>query len=116
MGQYRPGCNGPMVRSANMPSMNCPRPQSVNCEEIGDYEEIQRDLRPSYTSEYRTMNSQSASTPSTARSVSKEQVDRELANANMAMRPSIIRHLTEEQKQARDRHQESLRGSSCYVQ
>jgi hypothetical protein len=55
------------------------------------------------------MNSQSVSTPSTVRSVSREQVNRESANANMAMKPSIMGFLTEEQKQARYRHHESIR-------
>ncbi len=63
-----------------------------------------------YTAEHCTMYSPSASTPSTVRSVAREQVDRKLANANMAMiKPSDMGLLTEEQKQARDRHQESLR-------
>jgi hypothetical protein len=119
MGQYRPGSNGPVVRSANMTLMTSPRQQSVNREEMGEYERIQRDLRPMYTSEYRTMTSQSASTPSTVRSVSREQVDRESANTNMAIKPSIMGLLTQKQKQAerdikaerdiRERHQESLR-------
>ncbi len=67
-------------------------------------------LRLLYTTQYRTMNSQLASTLSTVRSVSRaQQVDRESANANMAIKPSIMGILTEEQKQARDRHQESIR-------
>ena len=72
MGQYQPGNNSPMVRSANMSSMTSQHLQSVNSEEMGEYEEIQRDLRPLYTSEYRTMNSQSESTQSSVRSVSRE--------------------------------------------
>ncbi len=40
--------------------------------------------------------------------MSREQVDRESASANMAMRPSIVGVLTEEQKQARDRHNVNL--------
>jgi hypothetical protein len=76
---------------------------------MGEYEEIQRDLCPMYTSEYRTMTSLLASTPSTVGPVSGEQMDRESANAIMAIKPSIMGLLTEEKKQARDRHQESLR-------
>ncbi len=81
-----------MVCSANMSSLTSPRPQPSVCDhdETGHdvYEETQRELRLSYTTEYSTMYSPSASTPSIVRSVSREQVDRELARANMAMRPS----------------------------
>ncbi len=95
--------------------MTSPRPQPNVRDETNEYEEMQRELRPAYTAEHRTMYSPSAehrtiyspstSTPSTVRSVSREQVDRESASANMAaMRPSIMGVPTEEQKQARDRH------------
>ena len=114
MGQYRPGSNGPMVCSANMSSMTSPRPQPNVRDETSEYEEMQRELRPAYTAEHRTMYSPlaehrticspSTSTPSTVRPVSREQVDQESASANMAMRPSIMAVLTEEEKQARDRH------------
>jgi hypothetical protein len=114
MGQYRPGSNGQMVLSANMSSITSPRPQPNVCDETSEYEEMQRELRPAYTAEHRTMYSPSAehrtmyspstSTPSTVRSVSREQVDRESASANMAIQPSIMGSLTDEQKQARDRH------------
>ena len=95
--------------------MTSPRPQPNVHDETSEYEEMQRELRPAYTAEHRTMYSPSAehrtiyspstSTPSTVRSVSREQVDRESASANMAMSPSIMGILTDEQKQARDRHQ-----------
>ena len=78
--------------------MTSPRLQAVNREEMGEYEEIQRDLRQMYTAEHRTMYPPLASTPSTVRSVSRRQVDRELANANMAIKPSDMGLLTEEQK------------------
>ena len=55
--------------------------------------------------QYRNTYSQSASTPSTVRSVSREQGDRDTASANMAIKPSIMGFLTDEQKRARDRHQ-----------
>ena len=108
MGQYRPGVNIPMVRSANMSSMTSPHPQSIVRDETGEYEDVQRDLRQSYTPEYRTMYPQSASTPSTVRSVSRDQMDRDSASANVAMKPSDMGRLTEEQKQARDKHIESM--------
>jgi hypothetical protein len=92
-----------------MTLMTTPRPQAVNREEMGEYKEIQRDLRPMYTAEHRAMYPPLASTLSTVRSVSRELEDRELANANMATKPSDMGLLTEEQKQARDRHKESLR-------
>ena len=107
MGPYRPGVSTPMVRNPNMSvmsSMTSPRPQSGARDEMGEYEETRRDLRPSYTIEYRNTYSQSASTPSTVRSVSREQGDRDSASANMAIKPSIMGFLTDEQKQARDRH------------
>jgi len=108
MGQYRPGVNIPMVRSANMSSMTSPHPQSIVRDETGEYEDVQRDLRQSYTPEYRTMYPQSASTPSTVRSVARDQMDRDSASANVAMKPSDMGRLTEEQKQARDKHIESM--------
>ena len=58
MGPYRPGVSTPMVRNANMSSMTSPRPQSGARDEMGEYEETQRDLRPSFTTEYRNMYSQ----------------------------------------------------------
>jgi hypothetical protein len=60
MGQYRPGSNGPMVRSANMSSMTSPRPQPNVRDETSKYEEMKRELRPAYTAEHRTMYSPSA--------------------------------------------------------
>jgi hypothetical protein len=87
-----------------MSSMTSPRPQPNVRDETSEYEEMQRELRPAYTAEHRTMYSPSTSTPSTVRSVSREQVDRESASANMAIQPSIMGSLTDEQKQARDRH------------
>ncbi len=96
-----------MVRSANMSSMMSPRPQPNVRDETSEYEETQR-LRPAYAAEYRTMYSPSASTPSTVRSVSREQLDRDSAGAKMAARPSIMGLLTDEQKQTRDRHNMNL--------
>jgi hypothetical protein len=87
MGQYRPGSNGPMVRSANMLSLMSPRPQPNVCDETSEYEEMLRELCPA---EYRTIHFPSAATPSTVRSMSREQVNRDSASANMAMRPSIV--------------------------
>ncbi len=46
MGPYRPGVSTPMVRNANMSSMTSPRLQSGARDEMGEYEETQRDLRP----------------------------------------------------------------------
>jgi hypothetical protein len=53
MGQYRPGSNGLMVRSANMSSMTSPRQQPNFLDETSEYEEMQRELRPAYTAEHR---------------------------------------------------------------
>jgi hypothetical protein len=60
MGQYRPGSNGPMVRNAKMSSMTNPRPQPNVRDETSEYEEMQRELRPAYIAEHRTMYSPSA--------------------------------------------------------
>ena len=65
MGQYRPGSNGQVIRSANLSSVMSPRPQPNVRDETSEYEETQRELRPAYTAEYRTMYSPSASTPGT---------------------------------------------------
>ncbi len=108
MGQFRPGSNVAMARSTNMSSLMSPRQQPSVCDESGEYQDTQRELRPSYTTEYRTMHSPLASTQNTVRSVSRELVDRDSASANMATRPLDIGFLTEDQKQARDRHEDSL--------
>ena len=73
-------------------------------DEMGEYEETLRDLRPSYAPDYSTIYSQSASTPSTVRSVSREQVDRYSASANLVTKPSDMGYLTVEQKTSIDLH------------
>ncbi len=46
MGQYRPGSNGPTVRSANMSSLMSQRPQQNVRDETSEYEDTHRELRP----------------------------------------------------------------------
>jgi hypothetical protein len=69
-------------------------------DEMGEYEDTQREARLSFTPEYRAMYTQQPSTPSTVRSVSREQSDTN--TANMAMTPSCQGMLTDEQEKSRD--------------
>jgi hypothetical protein len=75
MGPYRSSGNSQMFRSANMSSLISPRPQQSIQDETCEYEDMQRGPRLSFTPEFRTMYPQQSSMPSTARSVSREQVD-----------------------------------------
>ncbi len=81
------------------------RQQPNVSDETSEYEETQHELRPAYTAEYSTIHSPLASTPSTVRSVSGEQVDWDSASANMT---SIMGFLTDKQKLTRDRHNMNL--------
>ena len=83
-----------------MSSLVSPRPQQSFQEETGEYEDMQRGPRLSFTPEFRTMYPQQSSTPSTVISVSREQVDS--STANMAMTPSCQGMLTDEQEKKRD--------------
>ncbi len=98
-----------------MSSLTSPRPHPSIQDEMGEYEETKRDLRPLYTPEYCTLFSQLVSTPSTVRLVSREQMDHDLASASMAMKPSDMGYLTEEQEQTTDRHQDSRIYESNFV-
>jgi hypothetical protein len=90
-----------MVCSANMSLLTrlSQSQQSSVCNKMGENEEMQRDTSILCTIEYNAMYLQSSSTPSTVGSVSREQVDSDLASANMAMTwVHIMGYLGEEQK------------------
>jgi hypothetical protein len=79
-----------------MSSLTSLRPQQSVHDEMGEYEDMQRSPRLSFTPEFRTIYPQQSFTPNTVRSVSREQVDS--ATANMAMIPSRQGMLTGEQR------------------
>ena len=63
MGSYRSGGNSQTYRSANMTSITSPRMQQNVRDEMGEYEDTQRDARLSFTPDFRAMYPQQPSTP-----------------------------------------------------
>ncbi len=114
MGQYRSGGSSQMQRSANMSSLQSPRPQSSR-DEMSEYEEMQRDPRNSFIPENQTIFSPQQShsgTLSTVRSMARDPID--ASTVNMAITPSYQGYLTDEQKDSRDKFRRQMQGEYLF--